>query len=75
MALMAVFQAMGDEMPENFGVGYLRHRTEKRFAGPVPVPGRPDEHRPPLGLPSPREVVNNLPATPTCGTRAAVGGS
>jgi hypothetical protein len=22
-----------------------------------------------------REVVNNLPATPTCGTRAAVGGS
>jgi hypothetical protein len=28
MALMAVFQAMGDEMPETFGVGYLRHRTE-----------------------------------------------
>jgi hypothetical protein len=52
---MAVFQAMGDEMPETFGVGYLRHRTETRFAGPVPEPGLPDEHRPPLGLPSPSE--------------------
>jgi hypothetical protein len=33
MALMAVFQAMGDEMPENFGVVYLRRRPETDPAG------------------------------------------
>jgi hypothetical protein len=38
MALMAVFQAMGDEMPENFGVG--SSGTERKHDLPVPCLSR-----------------------------------